>query len=343
MRRCDAVEKAPVRPPAGSAGGASRPLLALQCVSACAGTTLGSTVGSGTIGKLVTSAGGALITAFLTAPGRRHPRRIVAVGLVLALLQEGKALAATVRHPRAQRAHPSVFPRPAALLVTAAVAVIGFSAGWVVVASPFVASPTSGESAVNVAMRVPKPSSAPARVHGSKRSTGARVTSKPATSSPVTAVSSPPPTHPVRNGTPVNVLGPSGPALVAIPDVAGQSQRVALARLQAAGFTTSTSSQSSATVADGAVIVTNPAGGSRAPAGSSVQVVVCSGPAQVTVPDVAGMPVKSALPVLRGAGFVPAVSLQPSQTVAPGDVIATTPGAGAQAAPASAVAVIVSS
>jgi hypothetical protein len=63
------------------------PSVVLQCVASMAGTMIGQAVGTSLLGKLVAGVLGALVAAFLTAPGTRHRRRIVAVGILVALGQ----------------------------------------------------------------------------------------------------------------------------------------------------------------------------------------------------------------------------------------------------------------
>ena len=59
------------------------PSYALQAVASSVCTVLGELLGSSVTGKLVAGILGAWLGAFLTAPGRRHGRRIVAVGILL--------------------------------------------------------------------------------------------------------------------------------------------------------------------------------------------------------------------------------------------------------------------
>jgi hypothetical protein len=63
-----------------------------------------------------------------------------------------------------------------------------------------------------------------------------------------------------------------------VPDVAGQAVSPAVQQLEAAGFTAQRVSQASNKVEDGRVIRTEPAGGTDADRGSTVKVVVSSGP-----------------------------------------------------------------
>ena len=355
------TEDPPVRQPSGaktpSAAGVPRSLLVLQCVSACAGTTLGSTVGSGTTGKLITSAGGAAITAFLTAPGRHHPRRVVAVGLLLALLDAGKSLAAVVSHPRTPRSSRlpdraarararagivSARPRGTAqsCVLTAAVATVGFGAGWAVVTSPFVVSPSpvpaaeASSEAVSPLVGIPR--------HVSSGPSARGLIAIPNT--PGTPSSGSTPGTPSSGSTPgTQSSGSSGLALITVPNVDGLPAKVAIRTLRAVGLGSSLSPQTDRVVVPDDVISTTPSSGGQAPRGSTVNLLVSSGPPSVGVPNVAGQSESVAQTNLQAAGFTPSVLPQPSATVVKGDVISTYPSGGSQAPEGSSVHVIVSS
>jgi beta-lactam-binding protein with PASTA domain len=311
MSSTPALEK-PLDPPSqrspGENGGTRNPrsLLLLQCASSCAGTVLGSLAGSGTTGKLITSIGGTCIGAFLTAPGKHHPRRIVAVALLLFLLDAGKSLAARIRHPfstppagrRDGARIASALPRttPQSLVAMGAAAAVGFGVGWAIVQSHLVVSakPVKQTSASHSQPR--------AAVSGSRSS-------------------------------------------AVVPRVDGLTERVALAALRRAGFATTASWQSSRTVAEGSVISTSPAGGTRARRGSAVGVLVSSGssaPSLVAVPQVAGLSENEAVMRLAGAGFAPAPASAQSGSVPSGLVISTSPAGGSEAQKGSTVAVLVS-
>ena len=119
---------------------------------------------------------------------------------------------------------------------------------------------------------------------------------------------------------------------VTVPDVRGQDAGTAGATLGGAGFKVSTKTQASETVAAGVVISTSPAGGSKAPKGSTVTMVVSSGPSPTTtepvttttesantatVPDVSGQSKSVATAELHSAGFsnVNGSSCTPGATV----------------------------
>jgi hypothetical protein len=135
---------------------------------------------------------------------------------------------------------------------------------------------------------------------------------------------------PVNAGSAVDLEVSSGPAQVAVPDVAGLAQAAAGAALTGAGLAVgATTTTGSPTVAAGNVIRTNPVAGTPVNAGSAVDLAVSSGPTQVAVPDVAGLAQAAAGAALTGAGLaVGATTTTGSPTVAAGNVINTNPRAG---------------
>jgi serine/threonine-protein kinase len=135
----------------------------------------------------------------------------------------------------------------------------------------------------------------------------------------------------------------SSTARVTVPDVAGQSEQAASAKLRAAGLSPLPSLASSATVASGLVISQSPSAGTRAAKESRVNIVVSSGPGSAALASVEGLTAAQALSRLRGAGFKPSTREQPSATVAQGRVIGTDPPAGTELQVGSPVSVLVSS
>ncbi|MCU1475393.1 MAG: pkaF [Subtercola sp.] len=104
--------------------------------------------------------------------------------------------------------------------------------------------------------------------------------------------------------------GPGGQ--VTVPNVAvGGSPADAAAALTALGLTTTDASANSPTVPVGAVIGTDPAGGSPVPNGSSVSIISSLGPAQLPVPPLAGQTEAAATQAATDAHFTVAA---PSQT-----------------------------
>src|SRR5208282_3072000 len=91
-------------------------------------------------------------------------------------------------------------------------------------------------------------------------------------------------------GSPVNRVISSGPQMVAVPNVDGLTQDAATAVLTAAKLKVGTNTpQTSNTVATGRAISQDPASGSSLAEGSSVNLVISSGPQMEAVPNVEGL------------------------------------------------------
>ncbi len=139
--------------------------------------------------------------------------------------------------------------------------------------------------------------------------------------------------------------GPTGPKQVSVPNVAGETQAAATTTLTNAGLVLGTATtQSSSTAPSGDVISENPTAGTQVNAGSAINLVVSSGPAQVAVPNVVGETQAAATAAITSAGLVlGTVTSQSSSTVPSGSVISENPAAGTQMNIGSAVNLVVSS
>jgi serine/threonine protein kinase/beta-lactam-binding protein with PASTA domain len=99
------------------------------------------------------------------------------------------------------------------------------------------------------------------------------------------------------------------PSTVAVPNVTGLSPAQAGAALSAKGFKIGTTTyQHSSTIGKNLVIATSPPAGTVEPSGTTVNLVVSSGPSSVTVIDVVGMLKSQAESALSGEGLTPVVS-----------------------------------
>jgi serine/threonine-protein kinase len=78
-----------------------------------------------------------------------------------------------------------------------------------------------------------------------------------------------------------------------------------------------------------------------APKGSSVTIVVSTGPQQVTVPNVTGSSQAAAEAAITAAGLVPVVSQLASTPANAGKAISTNPGAGTMVAKGTTVVIFV--
>jgi serine/threonine-protein kinase len=128
---------------------------------------------------------------------------------------------------------------------------------------------------------------------------------------------------------------------IPVPNVSQQDPFAAAATLSAAGFQVSVVGTPSDTVREGSVIGTNPPAGTPLPRGTSVTLLVSSGPSLVTVPSVVGLPQAEAEALLNGTlGFgvqVTFVNAGPTQT---GKVVTQAP-AGGEAPKGSTIAITI--
>ena len=151
-------------------------------------------------------------------------------------------------------------------------------------------------------------------------------------------------------GSAVDLVISTGPCSVTVPGVTGQTQNSAGAAIIGAGLIVGTVTfQCDNTVPSGSVISQNPLAGASALPNSPVDLVISTGPCNVTVPNVTGQALTggttlpSAGATLTAAGLtIGTVTYQCSNTVAAGLVISQNPLAGASVLPGSAVDLVVS-
>jgi serine/threonine-protein kinase len=120
-----------------------------------------------------------------------------------------------------------------------------------------------------------------------------------------------------------------GPAGVKVPDVSGVPEASAKRTLQGDGFKVGASKhKASATIPSGSVISTKPAAGDTAPKGSTVTMVVSTGPKSVKLPDLRGQTLAFALQKLSQLGLPPGAPVQVSSKLPSGTVARTDPPPG---------------
>jgi len=129
----------------------------------------------------------------------------------------------------------------------------------------------------------------------------------------------------------------SGSNGIPVPQVVNQTVTQAIQTIRQAGFRVGNETpRASQTVPKNTVISQNPAYGGNAARGSAINFVYSTGPTApntVTVPDVTGKSQQDATSILRGAGFVVAVSSQTQQQAGlqPGSVVSQDPAGNTQA------------
>jgi beta-lactam-binding protein with PASTA domain len=144
-------------------------------------------------------------------------------------------------------------------------------------------------------------------------------------------------------GSAVSLVVSSGSAKVTVPNVVGLTQSAAGKSITSVALTLGTvTTKSSSTVPSGTVISQSPAGGTSVATGSTVSLVVSSGPAAATVPNVVNLKQAAAASAISSAGLtVGTVTTATSYTVAAGNVVSESPLAGTSVAAGSAVNLVI--
>jgi beta-lactam-binding protein with PASTA domain len=143
----------------------------------------------------------------------------------------------------------------------------------------------------------------------------------------------------------VNVVLSSGPApvQVSVPALEGLAESAATTALTKAGLAAgAVTSQASASVAAGKILSQSPAAGTKAAKGSSVSLVMSTGPALVTTPKVVGLTKAAAIAALQSAGESLGAVTTAANSLPSGEVISQTPAANTQEAKGTAVRLIIS-
>ena len=143
----------------------------------------------------------------------------------------------------------------------------------------------------------------------------------------------------------LRALAPGTPdqTLILIPDVAGMTQAEALLELQQLGFNVIPEPNASDTIEEGRVIGTKPPAGDEAEDGAFIIVYVSLGAEAFPVPPVVGQDLVRATELIEKAGLVLGTVEQIADDVVPaGQVISQDPPAGEDAAPGTAVNLVVS-
>jgi len=108
----------------------------------------------------------------------------------------------------------------------------------------------------------------------------------------------------VSEGATVDLVISTGPALVAVPSVVGLTQASAEAAITSAGLSVGTVTMANSdTIPAGNVISQTPIGGTQVTEGSDVDLVISSGPALITVPNVVGLSYSTAVANITNASL----------------------------------------
>jgi beta-lactam-binding protein with PASTA domain/tRNA A-37 threonylcarbamoyl transferase component Bud32 len=122
-------------------------------------------------------------------------------------------------------------------------------------------------------------------------------------------------------------FGVFGATQVTVPSVVGETTQQAVQTLENNHLTVTKSHQTSATVANGTVISTDPKGGAKVSKNSSVNLVISDGPTihMVTVPSVVGDTLSAALQKFQTAGLPTPSTKFENSTKPSGTVLAQSP------------------
>jgi serine/threonine-protein kinase len=107
-----------------------------------------------------------------------------------------------------------------------------------------------------------------------------------------------------KRGTSFAAVVSKGPPPVTVPDTSGLSASNARTAIEGAGLVFAEDDQYSDTVDQGTSMSSTPAGGSSAPKGSTVTVVVSKGPRPFPMPNFVGMSVSGAKAKAKSSGLV---------------------------------------
>jgi serine/threonine-protein kinase len=152
----------------------------------------------------------------------------------------------------------------------------------------------------------------------------------------------PPGGRSVKEHTEITLQVSGGPGTIGVPPVDDEPYATAKARLENAGLVVARRiDQASDNVDRGLVIRTSPPAGRKVDRGSSVNVYVSTGPAQVEVPDTVGESAALARTTLENAGFDVGQTTQDSTTAPAGTVVSQDPSGGTSATRGSLVTIVV--
>ena len=127
---------------------------------------------------------------------------------------------------------------------------------------------------------------------------------------------------------------PPAAVKVAVPVVTGMDEATARAEIEKAGLVVgAVTPEASATVPEGQVIRSDPAGGAQVDEGATVGLFISGGPDTITVPNVVDLDEERAVSTLEAAGFTNVSTAPVDSLEDEGTVVGVSPAEGTQAAP----------
>jgi serine/threonine-protein kinase len=145
-----------------------------------------------------------------------------------------------------------------------------------------------------------------------------------------------------KDGSTVSLTVSTGPGNTPVPTVVGETVAQARSSIEIANLTVGKEVHESSTqFVSGRVIDTSPAAGTSVTVGSSVTLIVSTGPPSVQVPDVTTEDVGQAKATLQGRNFNVTTTEQVTTNASPGTVLSQDPVGGKSAPSGSTVTLVV--
>lgn len=145
----------------------------------------------------------------------------------------------------------------------------------------------------------------------------------------------------VKKNAEVNITVSKGEATVKVPDAVGKTSKEAGTLLGQAGLKMSRVEESSSTVDEGKIIRQTPSGGTSVKKGSSVKIVVSTGPETATVPSLVGKSETDAVALLEESGLKSQVTPTSSALADKDKVLSQDPASGIEVDKGSTVTIAV--
>ncbi|MGI8631219.1 MAG: protein kinase domain-containing protein [Solirubrobacterales bacterium] len=144
-----------------------------------------------------------------------------------------------------------------------------------------------------------------------------------------------------KEGSRVTLTVSAGPGRAEIPGTRGVVERTARRRIERAGFEVRIRRQADEGLADGIAVGTRPSSGSDRRKGTTVTLLVSTGPDTVAVPTLVGRTRAQAEGAIRDLGLTPRVTERDDEAEA-GEVLSQAPAAGTRAEKGDTVSIVVS-
>ncbi len=143
----------------------------------------------------------------------------------------------------------------------------------------------------------------------------------------------------VPQGSGVQLSVSQGPPRIPVPDVVGYEESTGRTLMEAAGLRVSVD-QAQTAAPKGVIVNTRPPAGATLPPGGRVTLVVSIGAPTITVPDLRGLTLEEARPILEQVGLTLGTYFRRTSPERPGTIIQQTPAPGTLSAPGAAVDLI---